>query len=148
MQGGSGLDGNAAFKDAVRLLDHARVSERWEGPNWKCLAQQPLANVSVLHVKYRFRGTSESASRPTLVDDPTSAPGSQVPIPQPFSVLHDPVIKIDYSESLCQPMLSNGEDSGVFSPMPAQAISRHISQYCHPLPRVIVLSYVASDVTE
>jgi hypothetical protein len=31
MQGGSGLHGNSAFKDAVRLLDHARVSDCLKG---------------------------------------------------------------------------------------------------------------------
>lgn len=83
-----------------------------------------------------------------MIDDPTSTPGSQVPIPQPFSVLHDPVIKIDYRRSSSGHTLTFEGDSGIFNPMPAQAISRHIAQHCHPLPRVIVLSYVASDVTE
>lgn len=43
---------------------------------------------------------------------------------------------------------SGVEENGVFQPLPAQAIFDHIAKKCQPPPRIIVISYVCSKVTE
>ncbi|WVN86847.1 uncharacterized protein L203_102021 [Cryptococcus depauperatus CBS 7841] len=120
------------FKDTIRLLEHARL-----------LASQPNANVSILHLKYRFQGQHNSFRSPYSSGDhklPLNFRDSigrvRNPVPQPFSALHDPVVKIDYMEN------------GIFDPLPAQAVFGHIAKMCQPPPRIIVVSYVYSKVTE
>ena len=44
--------------------------------------------------------------------------------------------------------LTRKEDNGVFNPLPAQAVFDHIAKTCQPPPRIIVVSYVCSKVTE
>ncbi|WWC73577.1 uncharacterized protein I206_107549 [Kwoniella pini CBS 10737] len=126
-----GLQGDD-FKDSIRLLEHAR---------W--LTSQPHSNVSILHIKYRFQGENATFRSPYSTGDyqlPINNKDSngriRNPVPQPFSVLHDPVVKIDYMEN------------GVFDPLPAQAVFSHIAKVCQPPPRVIVISYVYSKVIE
>jgi hypothetical protein len=64
------------------------------------------SNVHVLHLKYRFSGQASQFRSPYGDEHPSSSTASgsgplvsvaQEPVPQPFSVMHDPVIKIDYS---------------------------------------------------
>ncbi|RXK38344.1 hypothetical protein M231_04386 [Tremella mesenterica] len=129
-EGAEGIRNSEDFRDTVRLLDHARY-----------LASQPYSNVHVLHLKYRFIGPgNENANRYSTGDQGTRINDNGVPVrnpvPQPFSVLHDPVVKIDY------------RDQGVFEPLPAQAVFAHIARSCQPPPRIIVISYVCSKVTE
>ncbi|WWC65727.1 uncharacterized protein I303_108349 [Kwoniella dejecticola CBS 10117] len=130
-QGPEGLKADD-FKDSIRLLEHAR---------W--LTSQPHANVHILHLKYRFQGENATFRSPYSTGDyqlPINYKDSigriRNPVPQPFSVLHDPVVKIDYMEN------------GVFDPLPAQAVFSHIAKMCQPPPRVIVISYVYSKVIE
>ncbi|OCF61932.1 hypothetical protein L486_01596 [Kwoniella mangroviensis CBS 10435] len=120
------------FKDTIRLLEHAR---------W--LTSQPHSSVHILHLKYRFQGQSTTFRSPYSTGDyqlPLNYKDStgrvRNPVPQPFSVLHDPVVKIDYMEN------------GVFDPLPAQAVFSHIAKMCQPPPRVLVISYVYSKVIE
>ncbi|WWD20166.1 hypothetical protein CI109_104642 [Kwoniella shandongensis] len=120
------------FKDTIRLLDHART-----------LTSQPGSNVHVLHLKYRFQGQTNTFRSPYSSGDyqlPLNYRDSvgrlRNPVPQPFSVLHDPVVKIDYMEN------------GVFDPLPAQAVFDHIAKHCQPPPRIIVISYVFSKVID
>ncbi|WVF68558.1 hypothetical protein IAT40_003327 [Kwoniella sp. CBS 6097] len=129
-----GSDGVRAedFKDTIRLLDHARA-----------LASNPSSNVHILHLKYRFQGQTNTFRSPYFSGDyqlPLNYRDSigrlRNPVPQPFSVLHDPVVKIDYMEN------------GVFEPLPAQAVFSHIAKICQPPPRIIVISYVYSKVIE
>lgn len=40
------------------------------------------------------------------------------------------------------------DEQGVFDPLPAQAVFAHIARACQPPPRIIVISYVCSKVTE
>lgn len=40
------------------------------------------------------------------------------------------------------------EENGVFEPLPAQAVFDHISKACYPPPRLIVVSFVNSIVTQ
>ncbi|KAK8849541.1 hypothetical protein IAR55_004876 [Kwoniella newhampshirensis] len=130
-EGGEGVRAED-FKDTIRLLDHARA-----------LAAQPRSNVHVLHLKYRFQGqvnpfrspySSGDYQLPLNYRDPAGK--LRTPVPQPFSVLHDPVVKIDYMEN------------GVFEPLPAQAVFSHIAKMCQPPPRIIVISYVYSKVID
>ncbi|WVW86766.1 hypothetical protein I302_108820 [Kwoniella bestiolae CBS 10118] len=130
-EGSEGLRGDD-FRDSIRLLEHAR---------W--LSSQPHSNVHILHLKYRFQGQSNTFRSPYSTGDyqlplnykdSTGRVGN--PVPQPFSVLHDPVVKIDYMEN------------GVFDPLPAQAVFSHIAKMCQPPPRIIVISYVYSKVIE
>ncbi|WVQ66336.1 uncharacterized protein L199_004515 [Kwoniella botswanensis] len=130
-EGSEGLKADD-FKDTIRLLEHAR---------W--LTSQPHSNVHILHLKYRFQGQSTTFRSPYSTGDyqlPLNYKDStgrvRNPVPQPFSVLHDPVVKIDYMEN------------GVFDPLPAQAVFSHIAKMCQPPPRVIVISYVYSKVIE
>ncbi|WWC92948.1 uncharacterized protein L201_007911 [Kwoniella dendrophila CBS 6074] len=151
-EGSQGLNADD-FKDTIRLLEHAR---------W--LSSQPNLNVNVLHLKYRFQGQSSTFRSPYQIGDyqlPSNSKEAQTingaednhnteggerkgsgggrirnPVPQPFSVLHDPVVKIDYMEN------------GVFDPLPSQAIFSHIAKVCQPPPRIIVISYVHSRVIE
>ncbi|WVQ79252.1 hypothetical protein IAT38_001348 [Cryptococcus sp. DSM 104549] len=129
-----GSEGLAAedFRHTIRLLDHARL-----------LAAQPNSNVHILHLKYRFQGQQNTFRSPYSSGDyqlPLNYRDSvgrvRNPVPQPFSVLHDPVVKIDYMEN------------GVFEPLPAQAVFSHIAKMCQPPPRIIVMSYVYSKVIE
>ncbi|OCF39541.1 hypothetical protein I317_06651 [Kwoniella heveanensis CBS 569] len=129
-----GSDGVKAedFKDTIRLLEHARA-----------LASNPSSNVHILHLKYRFQGQTNTFRSPYFSGDyqlPLNYRDSigrlRNPVPQPFSVLHDPVVKIDYMEN------------GVFEPLPAQAVFSHIAKMCQPPPRIIVISYVYSKVIE
>ncbi|ADV22478.1 Epressed protein [Cryptococcus gattii WM276] len=120
------------FKDTIRLLDHARF-----------LAAQRQSNVHILHLKYRFQGQHKTFRSPcsfvnnqlqlNLHDKVGTGRNS---VPQPFAVLHEPVIKIDYMEN------------GIFEPLPAQAIFSHIAKSCQPPPRIIIISYVHSKVIE
>lgn len=77
-----------------------------------------------------------------------------VTVPQPFSTLHDPVIKVDYRMSFVNILerisvvAYNTEDNGIFQPLPAQAVFQHISKACQPPPRIIVVSYVGAKATE
>ncbi|ORX38420.1 hypothetical protein BD324DRAFT_655746 [Kockovaella imperatae] len=131
-QGGEGIESNEDFKDTIRLLDYARS-----------LRTMPYSNVHLLHLKYRFQGEQRDFRSPYATGDyvlPLNYRDSngrlRNPVPQPFSTLHDPVIKVDY------------RSDGVFSPLPAQAVFSHIATYCQPPPRIIVISYVSSRVTE
>ncbi|WRT69546.1 uncharacterized protein IL334_006533 [Kwoniella shivajii] len=130
-EGGQGVKADD-FKDTVRLLEHAR---------W--LTSQSHSNVHILHLKYRFQGQTSAFRSPYSTGDyqlPLNYKGSigrvRNPVPQPFSVLHDPVVKIDYMEN------------GIFDPLPAQAVFSHIAKMCQPPPRIIVISYVYSKVIE
>ncbi|WVQ96098.1 hypothetical protein IAU59_003200 [Kwoniella sp. CBS 9459] len=120
------------FKDTIRLLEHARS-----------LASNPSSNVRILHLKYRFQGQTNTFRSPYFSGDyqlPLNYRDSigrlRNPVPQPFSTLHDPVVKIDHLEN------------GVFEPLPAQAVFSHIAKMCQPPPRIIVISYVYSKVIE
>ncbi|WVQ74992.1 hypothetical protein IAR50_004600 [Cryptococcus sp. DSM 104548] len=120
------------FRDTIRLLDHARF-----------LTSQASSNVHILHLKYRYQGQHNAFRSPYSSGDhqlPLNYrdPNGRLrnPVPQPFSVLHDPVIKVDYMEN------------GIFDPLPAQAVFSHIAKACQPPPRIIVISYVYSKVTE
>ncbi|KAK4689506.1 hypothetical protein P7C73_g607, partial [Tremellales sp. Uapishka_1] len=131
-QGAEGIKNSADFRDTVRLLDYART-----------LAAQSYSNVHVLHLKYRFQGPAQNFRSPYTTGDwqlPINYrdPNGRLrnPVPQPFSVLHDPVIKLDYLET------------GIFDPLPAQAVFSHIAKVCQPPPRIIVVSYVQSIVTD
>ncbi|WVR08194.1 hypothetical protein IAU60_005240 [Kwoniella sp. DSM 27419] len=121
-EGGQGIK-SEEFKDTIRLLEHARL-----------LASHATANVHVLHVKYRFQNQAHAFRSPYITGE--SSRKSRIPVPQPFSVLHDPVLKIDYMEN------------GIFDPLPAQAVFSHIAKICQPPPRIIVISYVYSRVIE
>jgi hypothetical protein len=99
-------------------------------------------NVKVLHVKYRFQapqldGRGKRAGALVLGAQSAAERGrGSRTVPQPFSVLQDNVIKLDY------------QDTGIFSPLPAQAVFAHIAKACQPPPRIIVVSYVSSRATE
>jgi hypothetical protein len=70
-------------------------------------------------------------------------------VPQPFSVARDPVLKVDYRKSPYWGWADiHKEENGVFTPLPAQAIFDHISKACFPPPRIIVVSFVNSLVTQ
>ena len=67
------------------------------------MAEQPYSNVHILHLKYRFQASSQSSRQPYMTGDyqhPLNyrdyTGRMRNPVPQPFSTLHDPVIKIDY----------------------------------------------------
>ncbi|CAD6572178.1 MAG: hypothetical protein TREMPRED_000465 [Tremellales sp. Tagirdzhanova-0007] len=131
-EGAEGIKNSEDFRDTIKLLDYARS-----------LASQPQSSVHVLHLKYRFHNSSRTIRSPYSTGDwrlpliyPEFTSRTRNPVPQPFSVLHDPVVKIDYLET------------GVFDPLPSQAILRHIAKACQPPPRIIVVSYVCSTVTE
>nr|KIR46820.1 hypothetical protein I312_03711 [Cryptococcus bacillisporus CA1280] len=120
------------FKDTIRLLDHARF-----------LAAQRQSNVHILHLKYRFQGQHKTfrspysfANNQLQLNLHDKVGTGRNPVPQPFAVLHDPVMKIDYMEN------------GIFEPLPAQAIFSHIAKWCQPPSRIIVISYVHSKVIE
>jgi len=44
--------------------------------------------------------------------------------------------------------LTRTEENGVFEPLPAQAVFSHVAKCCQPPPRIIVVSYVCSKVTQ
>lgn len=151
-------------------------------------ASDPRRNVHILHLKYRFQTpdqglpmtrTEKLASLGRDSDYAGRYNGSGVgrTVPQPFSVVNDPVVKIDYRTSfLLAPhgvgrggavegvysearavherwrkkvsALTATEDNGVFNPLPAQAVFNHIAKTCQPPPRIIVVSYVCSKATE
>ncbi|OWZ77934.1 hypothetical protein C365_03694 [Cryptococcus neoformans Bt85] len=129
---GSDCIGPEDFKNTIRLLDHARA-----------LAGQRQSNVHILHLKYRFQGQYKTfrppysfANSQLPFNHRDNAGRMRNPVPQPFAVLHDPVMKIDYMEN------------GIFEPLPAQAIFSHIAKSCQPPPRIIVISYVHSKAIE
>ncbi|KIR34634.1 hypothetical protein I352_02885 [Cryptococcus deuterogattii MMRL2647] len=120
------------FKDTIRLLDYARF-----------LTAQRQSNVHILHLKYRFQGQHKTfrspypfANNQLQLNFHDKVGRGRNSVPQPFAVLHDPVMKIDYMEN------------GAFEPLPAQAIFSHIAKWCQPPPRIIVISYVHSKVIE
>ncbi|KAL7418888.1 hypothetical protein Q5752_006572 [Cryptotrichosporon argae] len=130
-EGAEGIVNHKDFHDTVRLLEHARH-----------LASTPGANAHVVHLKYRFQSTADAARSPYASGDfrrPANYHDTlgrlRNPVPQPFAVLHDPVVKIDLKEN------------GVFHPLPAEAIFTHIAKACRPPPRIIVVSYVGSKIT-
>lgn len=59
---------------------------------------------------------------------------------------------INELNSLCTggPILTGlvTEENGVFDPLPAQAVFDHITKACVPPPRLIVVSFVNSVVTQ
>ena len=80
----------------------------------KALSSQPSSNVHVLHLKYRFQGPTQIFRSPYATGDfqlPLNYRDStgrlRNPVPQPFSTLHDPVVKIDYSEWPPRPLCRN-----------------------------------------
>ena len=109
-EGPDGILSNDDFKDTVRLLDFARVSfprsRREDGLMSQTLVGQPSSNVHVLHLKYRFQAPTDmrqstySAGDRNLPVNHIDAMGRlRNPVPQPFSVARDPVLKIDYRRS-------------------------------------------------
>ena len=61
--------------------------------------------MHILHLKYRFQGQSLNGAALAQGDYPGQEGANEVegkarnPVPQPFSILHDPIVKIDYSAS-------------------------------------------------
>lgn len=111
-EGANGIKSNQDFCDTVRLLDYARVhfqarpAKNVTNPYLQSLASHPKSNAHVLHVKYRFGGqiqdsqNRKSSGKFVLPLNYRDEFGRiRNPIPQPFSVFNDPVVKIDYSMS-------------------------------------------------
>lgn len=110
-EGAEGIVSSADFRDTIRLLDFARVSFREQSsfPReclhvWQHYAATPQHNVHILHLKYRFQSQSQVFRSPYASGDyrlPMNYRDStgrlRNPVPQPFSTLNDPVIKVDYS---------------------------------------------------
>lgn len=110
-EGVAGIRNSEDFRDTVKLLDYARVRVWFPTLTrglplmiWtQSLASQPQSNVHLLHLKYRFHNLSQTIRSPYSTGDwrlpliyPDSTGRTRNPVPQPFSVLHDPVVKIDY----------------------------------------------------